>query len=582
MTFPASPPESFAADERDVATGPAGQRVHRRALDQAGRLAECFHAVAPGVWTYVGNGLSNQTFVQGPKGVIAIDTGESVQEMACALSRLREHTDAPIVAVVYTHFHYVAGTQAIAGAGALPIWSHARVPLNRQRTGGEIAPLYQRGLVHQFGIRLPAEGPDGLMGVGLGRWFRNPAHAPFTPGYLPPTHTFTEATATTLAGLRVEFTPAPSDADDSVTLWFPDLGLAVNNLVWPALFNVYAIRGEEYRDPRVLLAGLDHLNSLGAQDLVGAHGPPVSGAEAVRQVITDYRDAIQFLWDQTVRGMNRGLTADELTAFVQLPARFDRNPFTQMHYGLVEHHVRQIRGGLVGWFDGVESALFPLPLPDRCQRLIQGFGGREVVRRQSAEAQEQGELRWALELATWLVRSQPGPTGRADGGTPDERAQLAAVLRAIAQRTPAANVRNWCLTRALELEGRVDLSRQRTHAFRPAEVQADPAAALHTLRVLLVPERAADLDDEIALVFDGGTTAGLRLRGGVAVPTRGEGAAVVLALSSATWARILGGQATIDAAQAVGDLVIQRGDWPYARRLLGCFDHPSLAAGAAG
>ena len=45
----------------------------------------------------------------------------------------------------------------------------------------------------------------------------------------------------------MEFTPAPSDADDSITIWFPDLGVCVNNLAWPALFNVFAIRGEEYR-----------------------------------------------------------------------------------------------------------------------------------------------------------------------------------------------------------------------------------------------------------------------------------------------------------------------------------------------
>ena len=33
----------------------------------------------------MGNGLSNQTFVEGPEGIIAIDTGESVQEMREAI-----------------------------------------------------------------------------------------------------------------------------------------------------------------------------------------------------------------------------------------------------------------------------------------------------------------------------------------------------------------------------------------------------------------------------------------------------------------------------------------------------------------
>ena len=575
---PAPLSASFAPDDTAVATGPRGQRGHHSAVAHAERLTERFYTLRPGVWTLVGNGLSNQTFVLGPEGVIAIDTGESIQEMHCALARLRQVTDAPVVAVIYTHFHYVAGTRAISGAETLPIWSHARVVANRQRTSGEIAPMYQRGLVQQFAIRMPDAGEDGVVSVGLGPWFRNPAHAPFTTGFLPPTQVFDRPTTATIAGLRVEFTPAPSDADDSVTVWFPDLGVAVNNLVWPALFNVFAIRGEEYRDPRVLLTGLDHLHALKAEHLAGAHGPPLSGAAEIDAVVTDYRDAIQYLWDQTVRGLNKGLSADELTQFVQLPVRFERTYFTQQFYGLVEHHVRQIQTGLIGWFDGVESSLFPMPPMDKARRLIEGFGGRDAVRRQSAQALADNDVRWALELATWLVRSQPGPHGRLDGGSADDRRQLASVLRTIAQRSTAANIRNWCLTRALELDGHLDLARQRVHSFRAAEVLAQPANAVHVLRVLLDPTLAQHIDQGIGLVFDNGTRAGLRLRRGVAIPTDGLDAAVVMALSAETWAQVLSGKQSLAEAHRAGQITLQRGQWQAARALLACFDLPGLKA----
>jgi alkyl sulfatase BDS1-like metallo-beta-lactamase superfamily hydrolase len=156
--------------------------------------------------------------------------------------------------VIYTHFDYVAGTAAIAGAGdTVPVWGHERIVSNRRRVGVELGPVATRGLIHQFGILLPPDGPDGLVNVGLD--FRRAEHAPFTNGFVAPTDTITEAATSTLAGLRVEVTPAPSDADDSVTIWFPELGVAINNLAWPALFNVFPIRGEEYRDPRVLLTG---------------------------------------------------------------------------------------------------------------------------------------------------------------------------------------------------------------------------------------------------------------------------------------------------------------------------------------
>ncbi len=60
------------------------------------------YEVCEGVWCLVGNGLSNQTFVRGPEGIIAIDTGESVEEMRSALDHLRRVTTEPVVGVTLT------------------------------------------------------------------------------------------------------------------------------------------------------------------------------------------------------------------------------------------------------------------------------------------------------------------------------------------------------------------------------------------------------------------------------------------------------------------------------------------------
>jgi len=122
-----------------------------------------------------------------------------------------------------------------------------------------------------------------------------------------------------VAGLTIEVTHAPSDADDSVTFWFKSLGVAVHNLVWPVLFNIFAIRGEEYRDPQVLIRGVDHLLSLKAEHLVAAHGPPMSGATEIAERVTKYRDALQFIWDQSVRFINKGFTAADVGHLVNLP-----------------------------------------------------------------------------------------------------------------------------------------------------------------------------------------------------------------------------------------------------------------------
>jgi len=570
-------PASFDRDEGNVVTAAAGQRVHAATVEHMDRLAERLYEVADGVWCMVGNGLSNQTFVEGPEGLIAIDTGESIEEMTAAIAAVRAHTETPVVAVIYTHFHYCNGTAAIAGSADLPIWGHERIDANLSRMAADVGPVAARGLIHQFGMMLPSDGPDALVGCGLGRFYRNPAHGRGTPGYLKPNRPISARTNATIAGLTVEFSPAPSDADDNINIFFPDLGLCVNNLVWPALFNVFAIRGEEYRDPRLLLAGIDEIAAFDPVHLVCAHGPPLSGRAEIRDGVRDARDAIQFLWDQSVRGINRGLTLGELIAEVQLPARFDRSYLTQQHYGLVEHHVRQIHAGLRGWFDGYEAELAPLPTLERTQRLIAGFGGRAMVLDAAKSALADDDLRWALELATWLVRSETGVDGRADGGTADERATLAAVLRAISERTTASNLRNWCLTRALELEGSIDLARHR--GFRVGRGQVmnyEPTTFVFGLKTALDPVKASDIDVHLAFVIDG-EKCGLHVRSGVAVPTDGATAEHSITMDLAIWGDVLAGKVAFSAALEAGDIAVES-DVASVREALACFDPPMLSA----
>lgn len=551
------------------AAGPAGQVAHPGHIEQSGRLERRLYAVTDQVWSLVGNGLSNQSFVEGPQGLICIDTGECVEEMQAALGEVRQFTSAPVVACIYTHFHYVNGTTALLdeGDGELCVYGHNDIEANIARYGGETGPRITRGMVRQFGISMPAEGEDGLVNVGLGRFFRNPEHSPFTPGHLPVTHGFDDALDARIAGLRVRMVHAPADADDSITIWFPELGVCVNNLVWPALFNVFAIRGEIYRDPRIVMAGIDHILDLGPDHLLATHGPPLSGRREIVAAATDFRDAIQCLWDQTVRGANKGLSLDELTRFVQLPERFERSYFTRQYYGVAEHHVKQIYNGLFGWFDEDDGKLFPLAPAERAGKIVAGFGGVERVREQLDSAIAAEDYRWAIELGSYLVRVTDVQA---------DRNRLADVLRRVGQRSLSANVRNWCVTRALELEGKIDLSRFRQHRFRVEELRSRPVVdTVPLLRVLLAPERTVGMDFEVGFEFSAGGTTGLRIREGVALATGGEHADASIAISSNDWIRVLGGKQKFTDALAT-DAVRVSGDEVQVTAFFAAFDHPSF------
>jgi len=560
------PSRSFEPNGDLSVTLASGQIAHRDHIAHSQRLERKFYTIRPGVWCLVGNGLSNQTFVDAPDGIIAIDTGESIEEMRAAIKELRAVTARPIVAVLYTHFHYVGGTQAVFEedpAAKIPIWGHEKIAFNRLRTTSEISPAYGRGLVEQFAVTLPVDGADGVVNVGLGQFYRDPAHTPHTYGFIAPEYTFNSACNIRVAGLDIQVTPAPSDADDSVTYWFDSIKLCVNNLVWPVLFNIFAIRGEEYRDPQVMLRGLDHLLGLKAEHLSGVHGPPISGSDDIKERATKYRDSIQFLWDQTVRHTNRGMSSADLAANIRLPEHCDNDYITSEMYGVAEHHVRQIRSGIFGFFDGHEANLFPLSTQDHADRMIKGFGGKETVRTQARQAIDHDDLRFAIELSSWLAYSS-------DPRDADKQL-LASALRLVAQRTPAANIRNWCLARARHLDGSFDATRFNTHRISKRQILSGPiSSAVSILRVLLEPNRAEGLDIEIAFKFPESTT-GLHIRNSVAVPTDGSSATNSISCALALWADILSGSTTLSQAMTASVLQIN-GNKPQVLRALACFD----------
>ena len=557
-------------------TGPKGQLAHPTTLEHSKRLEKKLYKVGENSWSLIGNGLSNQSFVEGPEGLICIDTGESNQEMAAALKEVRKETQAPVVACIYTHFHYVGGTQTLVDENnKLAIWGHDGIQANLDRFGGEVAPRVTRGLAHQFATSMPQEGPDGIVNLGLGNFFRNPEHAPFTNGYIPPKHTFIEPTKAKIAGLKVEFFPAPSDATDSITIWFPELKLAINNLLWPVLFNVFAIRGEEYRDPRIMMKGLDKLAELEAENLIGAHGPPFSGQEEIKKIILNYRDTLQFLWDQTVRCANKGLTLNEAIAQIKLPTHFQEHYTTQQLYGVVEHHVRQIYSGLFGWFDEDEANLFPIPSPERSQRLIAGFGGIEKVRTIIDDALQKDDFRWAIELSSWLVRSELNDQGIADAGEPEDRKRLATALRGIAYSTSAANIRNWCITRALELDQSLNLSRFRSHRFNKRELERRKASnSLKLLRVLLVPEIASEIDMNIKISFDDGETVIYSIRNSIALINKLKDSDFSISLNKNSWFDVLCGKKTLSELMLEKTTVTNHEK--EIKKFFSCFDLPSL------
>ena len=145
------------------------------------------------------------------------------------------------------------------------------------------------------------------------------------------------------------------------------------------------------------------MRSLKPEHMVPQHTKPMSGNDEIMEILTAYRDGIQFVHDQTVRYMNKGLYPDEITQKVQLPDHLRDHPFLQEFYGTVEWSVKAVFCNYMGWYSGKASELHPLPPKIQSRCLVDLAGTEEAAFEKMREAYHDGNFQWALQLADALI-----------------------------------------------------------------------------------------------------------------------------------------------------------------------------------
>ena len=224
------------------------------------------------------------------------------------ISTLREHTDAPVHAIVYSHGHH--GYNA-----AVDVWQrhceergdppprlvgHENV-LRRYARYRETQPLQLRMVSIQF----PAKKTVPLERLAPGLALHDPTEA------------FSDRMTLVEGTPRVELIWAPSETDDALAVWLPDDGLLCGGAATPGLTipNI----GTPLRTQRFTIRWadtLDRLAELGATRLLTEFGPLVEGDD-VESTLAATSKALRWLRDEVVRRMNAGMDEAEILADMQ-------------------------------------------------------------------------------------------------------------------------------------------------------------------------------------------------------------------------------------------------------------------------
>ncbi|MFF5814692.1 alkyl sulfatase dimerization domain-containing protein [Peribacillus butanolivorans] len=529
----------------ETATLPNGAIANKNLVSSGAKEPQILR-ITDRILVLIGFSVENTVIIEGDEGLIIWDTGSYISIGKRKYDALRQITDKPIKAIIYSHNHYAMGTTAFVGEGEkVEIISHPDVHKNVTNGMMELGPALLRNGAQHFGFYLPRTGPDAML-VAV----ENVSDTDKSSGYIKPTYGVKDGEEMLIDGVRIQFFYTPSDTNDSLTIWLPDHDLVITNSIWYLYPNLYTLRGQPYRNPVDWINGIDIIRSKNPQYLIPSHGAPTITREKSFELATNYRDGIAFVYSQTIRGINKGLKPDDIAESIELPDHLANFPQLREAYGELKHHIKGIYSGLIGWFSLDATDINPVPISFRSKRIIEGFGGEDLLIDAANKAYENKEYAWAAELITHLLNVDP---------TNSKAKQIKAnALRQMGYVTPALSSRSFYLTQALVLEGKVNLENIPPGfpgTLDENEMKKHVDKSIKLLEYKINPIKSKHIDQILSISLnDLNQEFGLHIRKGVAefINYRPLNADLRIELTSESLSNIIFGKITINSALESG------------------------------
>ncbi|TGK52283.1 alkyl sulfatase dimerization domain-containing protein [Leptospira bouyouniensis] len=489
------------------------------------------YEVVPGVYSAVGYGIANSILLVGKDGLVIIDTLDELKASKLVLEDYRKISKLPIKAIIYTHSHpdHIFGSASFVTDGTPDVYAHESLLPTVQKLASETIPIIGTRSARMFGNYLDK---GDLINVGIGPYQGYNADSKLD--FVPPTKTFRDYLDIEVSGIRLRLIHAPGETDDQIYVYHQEKGiLFVGDNFYKAFPNLYTIRGTWFRSLKHWYESLDIIRKLKPDHLVPSHGKPISGKSFIYDIVTDYRDAIQFVHDQSLRGINAGQHPDDLAESIQLPDHLKKSPYLKEIYGKVSWSVRSAFTGNLGWFSGDAADLQPLNRKDYADLIVDLAGGSDNLIKYTKSKLQSKEYQTVLTLSGYLLRHDPKLT---------EIIPLRIeALEKLGSTESNANAKHYYLTEALELRNRF-----------VAKIKVRPSSELlkrYPLKVILSsfvtnldPKLSANSDEKVGFIFhDTRENYTIHLRKGVAevIPSLQEDADLIVELNSQDWKELL-------------------------------------------
>lgn len=358
----------------------------------AGDRDVSFEEVTDGV--YFESLFSGVTAFETDAGLVLVDTGPELLARPLA-DALRERTDAPVAAAVYTHGHvdHAYGLDAYLLDDQAPpeVVAH-EATLDRferyERTSGHNAAINAR----QFGGTVDAAA--GMTGV-----FGTPEH--------PPTRTVREATTLEVGGVRFEVRHGKGETDDHAWVWCPDRRVCCPGDFFigdaPNAGNPQKVQ----RYPSEWAATLREIVGVGPEHLCPGHGDAVIGdPDGIERRLEDCAGYLERLVAETLEAMNDG-SPPHVDVLEAVDTTSKDVPWLEQRYDEAEFVVRNVIRRYGGWWSGRPSELKPAGRERLAGEVASLCGGVDDLVDRAERLASDGDHRLAGHLADFALEAAP-------------------------------------------------------------------------------------------------------------------------------------------------------------------------------
>lgn len=356
--------------------------------------------VAPGLSYVLGRNVSSNTIVlETPAGAVIVDTSRPPASRA-HFELLQKAGVTKAAYVILTHGH----GDHIGGVG---LWKQAGAKVVAQENISEFLG-YQRLLGGFFARRNAAQFQFSGQGGAVagpspdGRALAAAANAmtSFTPDI-----TFRDTLDLDAGGVKLQLISTPGETPDHLTVWAPSLKAAfVGDNFYESFPNMYTLRGTRPRWATDYINSLNKVLALEPEIVIPSHGPAITGKDEIKRQLTKMRDAIVYVHDAVVKGMNEGKDVHTLMAEIKLPPELDVGE----GYGKISWSVRGIYENYVGWFNGDAAEMFPEGRESISPELVKLAGGPKKIADDAMALLGQGKLVEALHMTSIGIEGAPG------------------------------------------------------------------------------------------------------------------------------------------------------------------------------